>query len=79
MDDEKFKTLTLDYDYLDNEYFELYVIDDRTIELYHANSGTGYKFHGKGYLQHLKSGKGTTTRKRGKSKLPIMNVVRKRK
>ncbi|KJD36658.1 nicotinic acid mononucleotide adenyltransferase [Tamlana sedimentorum] len=50
------KTLTLDYDYLGNEYFELSVINDRKIELYHPNSGTVYRFEGRGYIQYLKSG-----------------------
>ncbi|MCB4807198.1 nicotinic acid mononucleotide adenyltransferase [Tamlana sp. 62-3] len=50
------KTLTLDYDYLGNEYFELSVINDRKIELYHPNSGTVYEFEGRGYIQYLKTG-----------------------
>ena len=45
------KYLTLDYDYLGNEYFELNVINDQTIELYHEYSGTTYRFRGKGYIQ----------------------------
>ena len=50
------KTLTLDYDYFDNEFFELYVIDDQLIELYHDASGTVYEFTGRGYIQFLKDG-----------------------
>ena len=50
------KTLTLDYDYFDNEIFELSVIDDRTIELFHNASGTLYEFKGRGYIQFLKTG-----------------------
>jgi hypothetical protein len=53
------KTLTLDYDYLGNDYFELYVINDRTIELYHPDSGTVYEFTGRGYIQYLKQGPST--------------------
>ena len=49
------KTLTLDYDYFDNEYFELSVINDETIELYHSASGTIYEFRGKGYIQYIRS------------------------
>ncbi len=63
----KLKTLTLDYDYFDNEYFELSVINDGKIELYHAASGTAYEFIGKGYIQYLKTtdtkGKTTTSEK----------------
>jgi len=50
------KTLTLDYDYFDNEFFELHVINDATIELYHADSGTVYEFRGKGYIEFLRTG-----------------------
>ncbi len=49
------KTLTLDYDFFDNEFFELSVINDTTIELYHASSGTVYEFTGRGYIQYLRS------------------------
>ena len=48
------KTLTLDYDFFDNEFFELSVINDRTIELYHPSSGTLYEFEGRGYIQYLR-------------------------
>ncbi len=63
----KLKTLTLDYDYFDNEYFELSVINDGRIELYHNASGTAYEFVGRGYIQYLKTtdskGKSVTTEK----------------
>lgn len=48
------KTLTLDYDFFDNEIFELSVINDATIELYHPSSGTVYEFSGRGYIQFLR-------------------------
>ncbi|AUC83071.1 nicotinic acid mononucleotide adenyltransferase [Lacinutrix sp. Bg11-31] len=50
------KTLTLDYDYFDNEFFELSVINDQRIELFHTGSGTVYEFTGRGYIQYLKEG-----------------------
>ena len=50
------KTLTLDYDFFDNEYFELSVINDGTIELFHPASQTVYEFKGRGYIQYLKEG-----------------------
>jgi hypothetical protein len=56
-EDMYLKTLTLDYDYFNNEYFELYVINDQVIELYHAASETVYEFTGRGYIQYLKTGK----------------------
>lgn len=49
------KTLTLDYDYFSNEFFNLYVIDDATIELRHAASGTVYEFRGLGYIEFLRT------------------------
>ncbi|MEL6916900.1 MAG: nicotinic acid mononucleotide adenyltransferase [Bacteroidota bacterium] len=78
--DNTLKTLTLDYDFLGNDYFELYVINDSTIELYHPNSETIYEFKGRGYIEYLKSTSKTTEgRKRTKSSNPIMKVERKRK
>jgi len=49
------KTLALDYDYFDNEYFELNVINDAKIELYHEDSGTAYEFEGRGYIEFLRT------------------------
>ncbi|WP_405574101.1 nicotinic acid mononucleotide adenyltransferase [Winogradskyella sp. Asnod2-B02-A] len=49
------KTLTLDYDFFDNEFFELSVINDSKIELYHSNSGTLYEFQGRGYIQYYRN------------------------
>ena len=77
--DETLKTLTLSYDFMDNDYFELYVINDSTIELYHPSSETVYEFRGKGYQEYLKSGKGTIAKKRTKSSNPTMKVKRSRK
>ena len=54
------KTLTLDYDFFDNEYFELDVINDGLIELFHPSSGTYYEFEGQGYIQFLRSAQGKT-------------------
>ncbi|MBD0831096.1 nicotinic acid mononucleotide adenyltransferase [Aestuariibaculum sediminum] len=48
------KTLTLDYDFFSNEYFELTVINDKKIELFHPSSETVYEFTGRGYIQYLK-------------------------
>lgn len=51
----KLKTLTLDYDFFNNEHFELSVINDKKIELYHPASKTVYEFTGRGYIQYLKT------------------------
>ena len=53
------KTLTLDYDYFDNEFFELSIVNDQRVELYHPSSGTVYEFTGRGYIQYLKVGQTT--------------------
>ncbi len=55
------KTLTLDYGYLDNEFFELSVINDSKIELFHPNSGTTYEFKGRGHILFKNSEKSKTT------------------
>lgn len=71
------KTLTLDYNFLGDDYFELYILDDQTIELYHVSSGTLYEFRGRGYQQILKS-ESSAGKKRLRKKLPEMKVSRKR-
>jgi len=73
------KTITLDYDFIGEDYFELYVINDGTIELYHPNSGTTYEFKGRAYIQYLKSDGESVTKKRIKVKNPVMNVKRQKK
>jgi hypothetical protein len=77
--DTSLKTLTLNYDFMGRDYFELYVINDSTIELYHPDSDTLYEFRGMGHQEYLKSGRGSVAKKRTKSNNPIMDVKRKRK
>ena len=45
------KGLTLNYEGGDIETFELSVLDNRTIQLYHQSSNTTYTFIGKGFIQ----------------------------
>jgi len=52
------KGLTLNYDNGDTETFELSVINDGEIRLYHQTSNTYYTFTGKGFIQYLKSENG---------------------
>ena len=70
---ETLKYLTLDYDYLGNEYFELSVINDQTIELFHSDSGTIYEFTGRGYIQY----KTTNAGKLRKSNADIAKTMKK--
>ncbi|CAM4165636.1 hypothetical protein [Zobellia nedashkovskayae] len=78
VDDETLKTLTLAYRSSSNDYFELYVINESTIELYHPSSKTVYEFREKGYQEYLKAGKGAVEKKRKKTSNPIMKVKRSR-
>ncbi len=66
------KTLTLNYGSLGNEFFELSVINDGKIKLYHPNSETVYEFEGRGYIQFLKTQKTKET-------TPTQNSNKKRK
>lgn len=55
---DNLKILTLYYDFNGTEEFELSVINDEVISLYHNASGTTYEFTGRGFIQYLKpSGK----------------------
>ncbi|NCT09593.1 MAG: hypothetical protein GW772_05880 [Flavobacteriia bacterium] len=54
---QNIKILTLNYDLGDIEEFELSVINDKTIRLFHINSKTTYDFSGRGFTQYLKSEK----------------------
>ncbi len=54
---QNLKILTLNYGGGDIEEFELSVINDSTIRLFHINSNTTYNFRGRGFTQYLKSEK----------------------
>lgn len=74
--DRTLKTITFDYDNWGSEYFELYVLDDTTVELYHPDSGALYEFRGRGLQTFLKDGDGR--KMRTSRKLPQMEVRRQR-
>ncbi len=73
------KTLTLDYDFFDNEHFELSVLNDQRIKLYHPSSGTTYEFTGRGYIQYLRESnmKGEITKGTTESKKRTQKTVKK--
>ncbi|MEO8773190.1 MAG: nicotinic acid mononucleotide adenyltransferase, partial [Gelidibacter sp.] len=73
------KTLTLDYDFFDNEIFELSVINDQRIKLYHAYSGTTYEFTGRGYIQYMRNEAGRSAVVDGKVKSSDVQKKRKQK
>ncbi|MBU3011169.1 hypothetical protein KO506_07125 [Polaribacter vadi] len=60
---EALKILTLNYDNGDIEEFELSVLDDDRISLFHYNSETTYEFAGRGFVQYLKSEKSVKSAK----------------
>ncbi|PQJ21931.1 hypothetical protein [Tenacibaculum sp. SG-28] len=70
---EYLKYLTLYYDGGDREEFELNVLDDQTIELYHFDSDRVYRFSGRGFIQILKGDKTSA-----KTKAKNRNSNRKR-
>lgn len=70
------KILTLDYDFFDNEEFELSVINDGKISLFHAASGTTYEFTGRGNIQFKKDG--TKVESRNKKRFKTNRKTKKR-
>lgn len=73
------KTLTLDYDFFDNEFFELSVINDQRIRLFHPSSETTYEFTGRGYIQYMRESntKGEITKNTTEPKKRTQKSVKK--
>ena len=72
------KILTLDYDFFDNEEFELSVINDGEVDLFHVESGTTYTFKGRSNIQFKNvSEKGITSKDRKRFK--VNRKTKKRK
>jgi len=77
---DNLKILTLDYDSNGTEEFELSVINDEVISLYHNISGTTYEFTGRGFIQYLKpDGKKGTVRNDGRKRTKVERETVKRK
>jgi hypothetical protein len=77
---ENLKILTLDYDSWGTEEFELTVINDGTIELYHVDSETTYEFSGREFIQYLKQkSKGDDVRKDGRKRTKVNRETKVRK
>ncbi len=66
---DNLKILTLNYDGNDNEEFELTVLDDGTISLYHNNSDTTYKFGGLDNIIYKKDGTKVAKKERKRFKV----------
>tara|TARA_B100000787_G_scaffold90242_2_gene66710 strand:+ start:13720 stop:14640 length:921 start_codon:yes stop_codon:yes gene_type:complete len=75
---DNLKMLTLSYSGGDIEEFELSVINDQTIELFHLSSNTTYQFTGRGFIQILRGEKKSkfTVSKEGRKRT---KVIRKKK
>jgi len=73
------KELTLNYGDGVSEIFELVVLTDQEIELYHIDSGTTYYFEGLGFIQYKNkaSGKISETPK-GRKRTKVNRVQKKR-
>ncbi len=78
---ENLKILTLDYDLGDNEEFELVVLNDGKIELYHVDSDSIYEFEGADFIQYLKqAGKSSeTVRKDGRKRTKVIRKTKERR
>ena len=74
------KILTLDYDFFDNEEFELSVINDGEISLFHVGSETTYEFKGRNNIQFKNtSDKGEKLEQRKRFKVNRKTKKRKSK
>lgn len=77
---DNLKGLTLNYDGGDKETFELKVLNDGEIELYHQNSKTTYVFSGKGFVQYLRATKESMKAKsEGRKRIKIKRQTVERK
>ena len=74
---DNLKILTLDYDSYGNEEFELSVINDGKLSLYHIDSGTTYEFTGRGYIQYLKVGQTKDNNKTSGDKKRVQHTKKK--
>jgi hypothetical protein len=78
-DYDDLKILTLNYDDGSEEEFELTVINDGLIELYHWSSGTTYEFTGNGYIQYLKtSSTKNSVRNDGRKRTKVRREIKRR-
>ena len=75
------KILTLNYDSGDTEEFELSVVNDKKIRLYHVGSATTYDFLGIEFVQYLKGKKivKSTVRNSNRKRTKIHRKKRSRK
>lgn len=68
---ENLKILTLSYDSQSTETFELVVINDSIVELFHIASGTTYSFEGSYFIQYLKNGRKESIKRNDRERTKI--------
>ena len=68
---EDLKILTLAYDSVNSEVFELSILSDNIVELFHIASETTYKFEGDYFIQYLKDGSSKNKTKRSRKRTII--------
>ena len=74
------KILTLNYDGGDIEEFELSVINDERVSLYHLSSETTYEFSGRGFIQFLRNSEKpeSSVRNNGRKRTKIIRKMKQR-
>lgn len=74
------KILTLNYDNGDVEEFELSVINDERVQLFHYTSQTTYEFSGRGFILLLRNGENVehSVRNNGRKRTKIVRESRER-
>ncbi len=74
------KILTLNYNNGDTEEFELSVVNDQRVRLYHTSSQTTYDFTGRGFIQFLRKSENgdQDVRKQGRERTKITRRVKKK-
>ena len=73
------KILTLNYEGGDIEEFELSVINDQRVQLYHLSSETTYEFSGRGFIQFRNNEKdGSSVRNEGRKRTKIIRKKKER-
>ena len=76
-DVDNLKYLTLNYDNGDIEEFDLTVINDETISLFHVSSETTYTYSGRGFIEYRKEGGDkSVVRNNGRKRTKIKRAVK---
>ena len=72
------KILTLNYEFGDFEEFELTVVNDQVVNLFHISSQTTYEFTGRAFIQILRDGKASNPNVKNEERKRT-KIIRKKK